>query len=414
MNKEIQKKTNPVSETAEMTLFQLAANGDKDAAAIASKMGLTFEGTQTFGSIRMSDEDMIAFRIVLEVRYQVMKLLAEKSGSRTVVDIPCGYTPLPIALSRIGKQYLGLDLPVVAADAEKIILPMVCEEKRSAVSFMAVDATNDESMEKAFLEVQGNLCILTSGLLMYFSESELEAMARNIKRALEMHGGCWITADPEVNIQHFAILRAISGDHFDRIMQERYDIIGEKSDSMIGDNALSIHFNSWEKDQEAAMNFLKSHGLQAERLIIADHMPEKEPFAFSLVDEPHREAVRKVFKETAFWKITSDGTAGSIEKPVAKAQTFRAKITGGELELKLTGRFDTLSAPKVLEYFEKESVKQEIRKVTIDCSGLIYISSAGLRVLLMMQKKCRDGIALSEVNEPVREILEKTGFNVFT
>ena len=40
------EKVNPVFNTARMTLFQLAANGNTDAAALAKSMGLTLEATQ--------------------------------------------------------------------------------------------------------------------------------------------------------------------------------------------------------------------------------------------------------------------------------------------------------------------------------------------------------------------------------
>lgn len=40
------EKVNPVFLTAKMTLFQLAANGDADAASLAENMGLTLEETQ--------------------------------------------------------------------------------------------------------------------------------------------------------------------------------------------------------------------------------------------------------------------------------------------------------------------------------------------------------------------------------
>ena len=410
MKREIQEMTNPVSETARITLFQLAANGDKDAASISEKLGLTLENTQESGSSRMSEEDMIAFRIVLEVRYRTMELLAEKSGCRTVADLPCGYTPLSISLARKGKQYLGLDLPLVISDVRRIIPPMLDEKRRGAVSFTAVDATNDESMEKALSEAEGNLCVLTSGLLMYLSTSELEALTRNIKRALDAHGGCWITADPEVKVQHYSLLKVITGDRYNDIVKRRLDILREKSDFPLGENALSIHLESREKDMAAAMGFLRSHGLRAERLSVADNMPEEEPFSFSLVREEQKEDMRNVFRTTAFWKITSDGSSGPEREPAAKTEIYTAKRNGGELELELSGRLDTLSAPKVLEFFEKESAEQEIRKVTADCSGLVYISSAGLRVLLLMQKRCSNGITLTGVNETVRDILQKTGF----
>ena len=40
-----------------------------------------------------------------------------------------------------------------------------------------------------------------------------------------------------------------------------------------------------------------------------------------------------------------------------------------------------------------------------------YISSAGLRVLMIMHKNTNEGIRLIGVNDNVREILEQTGFD---
>ena len=70
---------------------------------------------------------------------------------------------------------------------------------------------------------------------------------------------------------------------------------------------------------------------------------------------------------------------------------------------------DTLTAPRVLELYEKISEDAAITGIVVDCSKLQYISSAGLRVLLIMQKK--HGVKLVAVNSVVMEILETTGFD---
>ena len=45
------------------------------------------------------------------------------------------------------------------------------------------------------------------------------------------------------------------------------------------------------------------------------------------------------------------------------------------------------------------------------CNHLDYISSAGLRVLLIMHKACKGGVSLHGENEVVSEILSQTGFD---
>lgn len=83
---------------------------------------------------------------------------------------------------------------------------------------------------------------------------------------------------------------------------------------------------------------------------------------------------------------------------------------GTELTVVLTGRLDTTTAPK-LEGELKHSVNG-IETLIFDFTGLEYLSSAGLRVLLAAQKVMnRQGeMIVRNVNETIAEIFEVTGF----
>ena len=53
----------------------------------------------------------------------------------------------------------------------------------------------------------------------------------------------------------------------------------------------------------------------------------------------------------------------------------------------------------------------EIQEVKVDAQGLQYISSAGLRVLMMTVKKLGEGtVSLSNTSDAVKDIFETTGF----
>ena len=88
---------------------------------------------------------------------------------------------------------------------------------------------------------------------------------------------------------------------------------------------------------------------------------------------------------------------------------------GTHLTLALTGKLDTLTAPEL-----EAVVKTELDGVTdlyFDLSGLEYISSAGLRVLLTAQKvmNVQGYMTVLNPNEIVREVFEVTGFSdIFT
>ena len=81
---------------------------------------------------------------------------------------------------------------------------------------------------------------------------------------------------------------------------------------------------------------------------------------------------------------------------------------GGRLTVALDGCLDTTTAP-MLDSFFAENYGRE-GELGIDCSNLSYISSAGLRVLLSMQKKTKGAMKLTGVCELVMEVFEMTGF----
>ena len=81
---------------------------------------------------------------------------------------------------------------------------------------------------------------------------------------------------------------------------------------------------------------------------------------------------------------------------------------GGELTVRIDGRLDTVTAPE----FESLLVKNYdgVTSLTFDCEKLVYVSSAGLRVLLTAHKRMKGAMKLIKVTELVMEVLEMTGF----
>ena len=83
---------------------------------------------------------------------------------------------------------------------------------------------------------------------------------------------------------------------------------------------------------------------------------------------------------------------------------------GNKLIMKISGRLDTMTAPK-LESEVKESL-DGIHELVMDFTNLEYISSAGLRVLLLTTKlmKGKGSFVIKNINEIVNEVFEVTGF----
>ncbi|SER80845.1 STAS domain-containing protein [Butyrivibrio fibrisolvens] len=83
---------------------------------------------------------------------------------------------------------------------------------------------------------------------------------------------------------------------------------------------------------------------------------------------------------------------------------------GDELTVAVEGRLDTTTAPELDDMLKAEL--GDVKKLLFDFAKLDYISSAGLRVLLLSQKTMnkQGSMVIKNVNEEINEIFEVTGF----
>lgn len=87
------------------------------------------------------------------------------------------------------------------------------------------------------------------------------------------------------------------------------------------------------------------------------------------------------------------------------------EISGDELTVNLVGDLNIKTSP----YLETELTKEisGVKKLILDFTNVEYISSAGLRVLLSMEKTMRrqsGSMILRKVNPAVKEIIRLAGF----
>lgn len=87
------------------------------------------------------------------------------------------------------------------------------------------------------------------------------------------------------------------------------------------------------------------------------------------------------------------------------------EANGDALKVALDGRLDTTTAPQL----EAEIVGKldGVKSLVIDMEKLVYVSSAGLRVLLKAQKimNKQGSMVIKNVSAEIREIFEVTGFD---
>ncbi|MCQ2458231.1 MAG: STAS domain-containing protein [Clostridia bacterium] len=91
--------------------------------------------------------------------------------------------------------------------------------------------------------------------------------------------------------------------------------------------------------------------------------------------------------------------------------TIEKKLEGSKLAISVKGRLDTMTSPELEA--ELRTCVDNVTEIRMDLKELEYISSAGLRVLLSLQKTMngRGSLVLSNPNPDIMEIFEITGFS---
>ncbi|MBQ2675137.1 MAG: STAS domain-containing protein [Prevotella sp.] len=411
-NQELRELVNPVFNTAKSCVQLNAAAGDKDAQRLLDALGFPPFGAET--SKRPVPKELHeqvkklfpAYTILIETRFQAMNRLIEHMQDRQIVDLPCGYTSRGIRLSREGRAYFGCDLPAVI-DA---MIPAVASiiGKSESTSYHAVDATNYESLESALPESSRNLLVTTEGLLMYFVQSELEEVFSNIHRLLQKHGGSWVITDRAYFLCDKEVVAATLNN--DPTLTAMYAAVTNRAAATTAD----VRFNDsvfFDPDDGKVRAFIRRMGFELHEICMADYLPDQ---IASLKGTPEVDsAVRGVFRKMMFWELTL--AENTEEKPVDRNLPFKvvSALKDGTFEASIQGRMDTITAPELLKQFQNAGGC--IKAIRVDVSRMAYVSSAGLRVLLIMYKSLddKDRFELIGLSDEVREILETTGFDQF-
>ena len=411
-NQELRELVNPVFNTAKSCVQLNAAAGDKDAQRLLDALGFPPFGAETSKKpVPKELHEQVkklfpAYTILIETRFQAMNRLIEHMQDRQIVDLPCGYTSRGIRLSREGRAYFGCDLPAVI-DA---MIPAVASiiGKSDSTSYHAVDATNYESLESALPESSRNLLVTTEGLLMYFVQSELEEVFSNIHRLLQKHGGSWVITDRAYFLCDKEVVAATLNN--DPTLTAMYAAVTNRAAATTAD----VRFNDsvfFDPDDGKVRAFIRRMGFELHEICMADYLPDQ---IASLKGTPEVDsAVRGVFRKMMFWELTL--AENTEEKPVDRNLPFKvvSALKDGTFEASIQGRMDTITAPELLKQFQNAGGC--IKAIRIDVSRMAYVSSAGLRVLLIMYKSLddKDRFELIGLSDEVREILETTGFDQF-
>ncbi|MBQ7193241.1 MAG: class I SAM-dependent methyltransferase, partial [Synergistaceae bacterium] len=183
----LRKEVNPVFLTARSCLRISAKNGDANAQKLLDV--LKFDTLQTNKGTRLSLSEkyedirkqlVLGVSVLIAMRFEATENYLRRSGVRQLMDLPCGYTSRGLRLAEKGFKYYGCDIPAVIDEFLPAVTNFLSTDEMKSIHYSSVDATNYDSLRNALKDAEGELLITTEGLLMYFTQSELEEVFRNI------------------------------------------------------------------------------------------------------------------------------------------------------------------------------------------------------------------------------------------
>ena len=84
-------------------------------------------------------------------------------------------------------------------------------------------------------------------------------------------------------------------------------------------------------------------------------------------------------------------------------------MNGNEATIKVEGWLDTQAAPALLA--ELEQLEDHVDSLILDFSGLEYMSSTGLRALVIAYEKVKGALVVKNASPRIRSIFRTTGLD---
>ncbi len=395
-------------------LLHLCIAGDEDAPILAKKFGINadeFLGAKD-QQVALSPE----LTLMTETRFRTInnivgkyKNIVGKYKNSAVVDIGCGYTPRALNEPCKEMNYVGCDLPIVTDELGPVFGELFAERGIKDKEFHAADATNYHALRAALNSVKGEITVLSDGLLTYFNNSELTELCTNIRRLLKEFGGQWVTTDPDANPLFMAALVAVHGTAAYENLQKTMKAYEKQSDTNIEVQNMTVLAFDYENTMKTVTDFLRSVGLKWELVPMSEYATGVHSLD-GYSDQVKADFIKSLEK-VHIWVMTPDENYKETEENYdSDAFGVKVKTHGGKMDIKLRGRLDSITAPELLEVYKK-AAGEKPSKIVVDASALDYISSAGLRVLLLMIKEVGEGnLSVKGQNETVAAIFEQTGF----
>lgn len=284
-----------VSYTAPITLYWLAKAGVPEAVEYVQYI----DAEKILKSENISQYERVERinKIYQEIRYASLNNFIESENYTNVMDLGCGVSPRCLYMARKGINYVGTDLSDVVEVLNFYAPNFVKDEMRKYIRFAVADATDHSEMINAAKGLDGKICIVEDGLLMYLSRDQQKAMLENIRDILRKNGGVFVTSDFVAGDIFMSINRTIYGDED--------SLVVAKETQKVYEDLSKVFFNDTIfKSTEEAVKFIEEAGLKVEMRPIFTGTPN----IISIRDLNSRdiESINALMQQKLLWVITVD------------------------------------------------------------------------------------------------------------
>ncbi len=144
--------------------------------------------------------------------------------------------------------------------------------------------------------LKGAVCIIEQGVSIYLTKDVLAQAFENIRDVLKEHGGCLITSDFTQKKYFMDVAAALYGqDQAPTIYAETKAMYEKVFEDKISDDYL--------QNEQEAMEFLKTHGLVAEKVPLFSTTPKL--FISSKLTPEQLRKINEVAAKNYLWVITA-------------------------------------------------------------------------------------------------------------
>jgi O-methyltransferase involved in polyketide biosynthesis len=150
---------------------------------------------------RLTPEDLHFYAPIFEARYKSIGAMIRRIAPRQVLELGAGLSPRGLTLSADPRLfYVETDLEEMIGEKRALLAALQRRhrlEPRNNLRQVAANALDPGQLLAAanYFKAGQRLLIVHEGLLQYFSASETEHVARNVRELLDRFGGMWITPD---------------------------------------------------------------------------------------------------------------------------------------------------------------------------------------------------------------------------